>query len=42
MADLHTLVVPRNAAPGSYQVVATYEGADAPIGEVRVEVLATR
>jgi hypothetical protein len=37
VADLHTLAVPRNAAPGTYQLVAAYDGGEARLAEVRVE-----
>jgi len=42
VADLHTVIVPRNASPGVYRLVASYEGGDAQIAEMRVEALAGR
>jgi hypothetical protein len=37
VADLHTLVVPRDAPPGAYRLVAGYEGGEIQLADVKVE-----
>jgi hypothetical protein len=42
VADLHTLEIPRNTPPGRYLLTVAYEGAEAPLAELRVEAQAGR